>query len=324
VKVRILVLATIITILFLGGFFWWKQGTAAVNPSDKTLRIFVVRRGEGVREITRRLKRDGLIRDQIVFFLLIKKLGIDQNLQAGDFRLSPAMDATTIAKTLTLGSFDVWITILEGWRNEEIALKLASELSLPEAEFLKYAQEGYMFPDTYLIPKEATAAAVVKILRENFDKKFNQDLQKEAERKGLTPKEVLILASILEKEARGEEDRNIIAGILLKRFKNNWPLQADATLQYVLGYQPLEHSWWKKNLTEEDKKIKSPYNTYLNLGLPPTPISNPGLASIKAVINPEESDYWYYLHDPEGGVHFARTIKEHEENITKYLRNFAL
>jgi len=320
VKVRILVLATIITILFGGGVFWWKQGTAAVNPNNKTHKIFVIRRGESVREIARRLKRDGLIRNQIVFFLLIKKLGIDQNLQAGDFRLSPAMDATTIAKTLTLGSFDVWITILEGWRNEEIALKLASELSLPEAEFLKYAQEGYMFPDTYLIPKEATAPAIVKILRENFDKKFSQDLKKEAERKGLTPKEVVILASIIEKEARGEEDRDIIAGILLKRLKNNWPLQADATLQYILGYQAAEHSWWKKNLTEEDKKIKSPYNTYLNLGLPPAPISNPGLASIKAVIYPEESDYWYYLHDQEGKAHFAKTIEEHEENINKFLR----
>jgi UPF0755 protein len=215
---------------------------------------------------------------------------------------------------------DVWVTILEGWRNEEIALKFAQELSLPEAQFLQYAQEGYMFPDTYLIPKEATAAAIVRILKDNFDKKFSQDLEEEAVKNRLTREEVIILASIVEKEASGEEDRGIIAGILLKRLRKSWPLQADATIQYVLGYQPEERTWWKKNLTNADKKIASPYNTYQNPGLPPGPISNPGLASIKAVIFPQDSDFWYYLHDAEGRVHFAKTIEEHEENIAKYIR----
>lgn len=320
VKTRIIVLASL-TILFLGlGFFWWKISLTPVDPADKTPKIFVVKKGEGVREIARRLANEGLIRDQIVFFLLVKKMGIDQNLQAGDFRLNPAMDGRTIAQTLTRGMLDVWLTLLEGWRVEEIALKLAQELSLPEAQFLQYAQEGYMFPDTYLIPKEATASAIVGILKDNFSKKFTRDLKEEARKSGLTEKEVIILASIIEKEASGEEDRGIIAGILLKRLKKGWPLQADATLQYALGYQPEERTWWKKNLTEADKKVKSPYNTYLNPGLPPGPISNPGLASIKAVIFPVDSDFWYYLHDTEGRVHFAKTIEEHEENINKYLR----
>lgn len=319
-KIRIASLLGL-TVLFLGlGLLWWKESLSPVNPSDKTPKIFVIRRGEGVREIAWRLKKEGLTKNQVAFFLLVKKIGIDQNLQAGDFRLSPSMDAETIAQTLTRGMLDVWLTLLEGWRNEEIALKLAGELLLPESEFLKYAQEGYMFPDTYLIPKDATASAVVKILRDNFDKKLTSQLQEEALKKGLTKEEIVILASIVEKEASGEEDRGIIAGILLKRLKKGWPLQADATIQYALGYQPEERTWWKKNLTEADKKIKSAYNTYLNPGLPPEPICNPGLASIGAVIYPQETDYWYYLHDKEGKVHSAKTIEEHEENIGKYLR----
>ena len=319
-KIRLSVLALVIFLFLVLGFIWWQQGKASVNPFNKTPKIFVVGKGEGVRTIASRLKKDNLIKDQVVFFLLIKKMGIDQNLQAGDFRLNQAMDAQTIAQTLTKGMVDIWVTFLEGWRSEEIALKMASDLQLPESQFLKYSQEGYMFPDTYLIPKEATAAAIVQILKDNFRQKVTEDLQKEAIKNGLTLKETIILASIVEKEASGENDRNLIAGILLRRLKSGWPLQADATLQYALGYQPEEKTWWKKNLTDFDKKFKSPYNTYLNIGLPPEPICNPGLASIRAVIYPEKSDFWYYLHDPTGDVHFARTIEEHETNIDKYLR----
>lgn len=132
--------------------------------------------------------------------------------------------------------------------------------------------------------------------------------------------QVIILASIVEREGRSAEDRPIIAGILLKRLKADWPLQTDATLQYALGYQAREKSWWKKSLTLEDKNVRSAYNTYLNPGLPPGPISNPGIESIKAVIYPKESEYWYYLHDPAGSVHYATTIEEHNANVAQYLR----
>lgn len=320
IKIRILVLLGLLVLILGIGLLWWQTSLSPVNPSDNKPRIFVINKGEGVREIAARLKKDGLIRDQVAFFLLVKQMGIDQKLQAGDYRLTPSMDSQTLAQALTIGMLDVWVTILEGWRSEEIALKLAAQLSLPEGQFLKYAEEGYMFPDTYLIPKEATAPAIAKILKENFTNKFNSDLQKVVSEKGLMVDEVIILASIVEKEASGESDRNLIAGILLKRLKKDWPLQADATVQYALGYQPEERTWWRKELTDFDKKIKSPFNTYQNPGLPPKPISNPGLASIKAVIYPVESDYWYYLHDPQGQVHFAKTQEEHEDNIAKYLR----
>ncbi|KKU83389.1 MAG: Aminodeoxychorismate lyase [Microgenomates group bacterium GW2011_GWA2_47_8] len=280
---RFTLLLLVIGIGIGGGILWWQDAVAPVDTRDPSPRIFVVHRGEGVKSIAARLSQERFIRSSTGFFLLVKFMRIERDLEAGDFRLNSAMDARAIAKELTHGILDVWVTTLEGWRVEEIASKLAKDLNIPETEFLKYAREGYMFPDTY------------------FD-------------------EVIVLASIVEREGRTDEDRPVIAGILLKRLKADWPLQTDATLQYALGYQVYEKTWWKKVLTNDDKKIASPYNTYLHPNLPPKPIANPGLASIKAVIYPEDSNYWYYLHDPRGSAHYARTIEEHEQNIASYLR----
>src|SRR5581483_2493272 len=119
-------------------------------------------------------------------------------------------------------------------------------------------------------------------------------------------------ASIIERETKSEEERPIVAGILLKRINAGWPLQADATIQYALG------NWDPVNA--DDLKIQSPYNTYLNTGLPPTPICNPGLSSINAAKNPTQSNYWYYLHDKDGQIHYATTIDEQNANIAKYLQ----
>jgi UPF0755 protein len=112
----------------------------------------------------------------------------------------------------------------------------------------------------------------------------------------------------------------VIAGILLNRLRDDHPLQADATLQYILGYQTSEKTWWKKALYDEDKKLKSPFNTYTNLGLPPKPIANPGLAAIGAIAAPAQTDFYYYIHDKEGGVHYATTLVEHNANIRAYLQ----
>lgn len=314
---------TLLIIIFLGAtffFIWFKEAIRPPSPSSKETKIFVIRQGQDIREIARNLKKEGLIRDQLAFFILIKRLGIERNIQAGDFRLSAGWDAETVAKTLTHGTLDIWITIIEGWRVEEIALKLAQELALPEREFLKYAQEGFMFPDTYLLAKDASASTLVKILRENFDRRVDEEIRKKAKEKGLSLNQLITIASIVEREARLEEDRPIVAGILLKRLNNGWPLQADATVQYALGYDPGQKTWWKKQLTSQDLSIDSLYNTYKHSGLPPAPICNPGLAAIRAVIESTETDYWYYLSDKEGRTHYAKTIEEHEENITKYLR----
>lgn len=282
--------------------------------------MFVVERGEGVKNIAARLAGARLIRSSTGFYLLVKFMGIEHNLQAGDFRLNRSMDAKTVARELTHGMLDAWVTTLEGWRIEEVAAKLNKELDIPESEFIKVAREGYMFPDTYLVPRDATVGAVATLFRSTFDEKVDASLRNAAKKTGLSFSEVITLASVVEREGRSEEDRPVIAGILLKRLKADWPLQADATLQYALGYQTEEKSWWKKRLFDEDKKIDSAYNTYLHSGLPPGPIANPGLSSIRAVIYPKETDYWYYLHDSDGRAHYARTIEEHNQNSATYLR----
>lgn len=316
---RLSVFILLLLIFFGGSWFWWNDAISPANPKDKTSQIFVIKSGESARSIATRLKNAGLIRDQIGFFLLVK-LGKSANkLEVGDYRLNAAMSAVEIIDELSHGTLDVEIRTTEGWRLEEIALKLAKELSIPESEFLKNAREGYMFPDTYFIPKDATAGAVVKIFSDNFNKRVTPEIIEGIKKQKLTLDEGIILASIVEREGVSDTDRPIIAGILLKRLDNDWPLQADSTLQYALNYQAENQTWWKKVLTDADKKIKSPYNTYINTGLPPGPICNPGLSSIKAVANPVMTDYWYYLHGPDGQAHYAKTLEEHEANITKYL-----
>lgn len=317
---RLTILLLVLVVVAVGGGIWWKDAIVQPDPSDVSPVIFVVNKGESVRSITTRLAQQGLIRNRVAFYILVKTMGLETQLQAGDFRLNRAMNAQTVAGELTHGTLDVWVTTLEGWRAQEIATKIAKELDIPEGEFLKYAREGYLFPDTYLIPRDASAAAIIKLFEDTFNAKVTPKMRQDALKTGLSFSEVITLASIVEREGRTDEDRPVIAGILLQRLKAGWPLQADATLQYALGYQSLEKSWWKRELTVEDKQIKSSYNTYLHPGLPPGPIANPGLAAISAVIYPQETSYWYYLHDSAGGVHYATTIEEHEANIARYLQ----
>jgi len=317
--IRIVVFITLLLGLVGGGVIWWLDAASAVNPEDTENRVFVVSKGEDIRSLANRLKAEGLIKNQITFFLYVKFAQMDQSIQAGDFRLTPAMDMYATAQALTHGSLDVWITLLEGWRIEEIAMKLSQELAIPEAEFLKVAREGYMFPDTYLLPREASASAAVDIFEKNFSDRVTAEIRQGIENQDLTFAEGVILASIVEREGKTESDRPVIAGILLNRLREGMPLQTDATLQYAFGYQSTEKSWWKKTLFNEDKEVNSPYNTYTHTGLPPAPISNPGLAALSAVASPTATDYLYYLHDESGVAHYAETLDEHNANVNKYL-----
>ncbi len=318
-KKNLLALVLFLTMAF-GVFLYYKEGTLPVNNKNKTTKIFVIQRGETVTEIAKNLEKEELIRNKIVFYLVVKQLGIESKIQAGDYRLSPVMNVYEIAKTLTKGTLDIWITIVEGLRKEEIAQIFSRELNIPESEFLKYAQEGYLFPDTYLIPREASIGAVISILTKNFNKKYSQDLRNKAIGKGLTEKEVITLASLIEREAKFAEDRPKVAGVLLNRLELEMKLDIDATVQYVLGYQSEEKTWWKKSLTFEDLGVDSLYNTYKNKDLPPGPIANPGLAAIEAILTPTQTDYLYYLSDKDGKMHYAETFEGHNENIRKYLR----
>lgn len=295
---------------------WWQSGLSAVNASDKTQRIFVIEKGAGVREIANKLKREGFIKDPVVFFLFVKKQGLDGKIQAGDFRLSPSQKAGEIAENLTHGTLDVWVTIVEGQRAEEIADTLEKKMPTYQHAWrgLLVKNEGYLFPDTYLFPKDADIDLIIRIMKDNFEKKFIS-LQNNSK---LSKQEIVTIASLVEREARFAKDRFLVASVILNRYNIGMKLDIDATLQYALGYQRDEKTWWKRGLTNEDKTITSLYNTYIQQGLPPTPICNPGLAALHAVVNPTKTDYLYYISDKKGNNHYAETFEEHTDNINKF------
>lgn len=192
------------------------------------------------------------------------------------------------------------------------------QLFVDEFLSLTEGKEGMLFPDTYLFPKEASASSIVKKLLSNFDAK-TQGLSSAT---NLNPNQVLTLASLIERETKKGSEREIVAGILLKRMEAGWPLQVDAAVQYAVadkksGGKSLDN-WWPI-LTRDDLGIDSPYNTYRFQGLPPAPIANPGLTAIKAAYSPQDSEYWYYIHDNSGVIHYGRTLEEHNQNIAKYL-----
>ncbi len=292
-----------------------------VNKNDKTPVIFVVNQGEGINSIAQRLEAQKLIRNRFVFIFEVRRLGLGPKIQAGDFRLYKSASPAQIAQELTSGTLDVWVTIIEGLRADEIAEILKDKLPTYENSWVLQLRknEGYLFPDTYLIPKDADINLVLNIFKQNFDKKITS-LTIDTAKNGLSFKDSIILASIVEREARSYEVKEQVAGILLKRLNIGMKLDTDATVQYALGFQPEQKSWWKKGLTFADLEIRSPYNTYRNAGLPPTPISSPGISSIQAVFNANpQTPYLYYLHDNLGNSYYAKTLEEHNSNKTKYL-----
>lgn len=315
-KLKILLLLFIL--ISISFYLFYSEGSLAVNKKSNAEKIFVIKQGEALNSIVNNLANEGLIRNKIVFYLVVKKLGIERKIQAGEFRLSPNMRAEEVASNLTHGTLDIQITLIEGMRKEEMAQVISKALNIPEIEIIRSTKEGYIFPDTYMFPKNATMDAVLSIIKNN--NKFVNVIKTINKKSQLTEREVLILASLVEREARQPATREKIASIILKRYLADWPLDLDASLQYILGYQPLEKSWWKNSLTDEDKKIDSPYNTYKNKGLPPDPICSPSLSSIEAVLKANQNTpYWYYLTDKNGVMHYAVTLEEHEANIQKYL-----
>ena len=225
------------------------------------------------------------------------------------------MTTAEIAQNLTHGTLDIWIKIPEGKRAEEIAEILEKELETysPSWRATLISNEGYLFPDTYLVPKNADINSIISIMKNNFNAKIKSvNLSQNDSRL----KEVIIIASLIEREAITDNEKPIIASVIDNRLKAGMSLDIDATLQYIKG-QDVTGEWWSIP-TIEDKKIISEFNTYRNAGLPPFPISNPGIEAIKAALNPQDSDYYYYIHDAEGNVHFAKTLAEHNANIKKY------
>ncbi len=314
---------------------------------------FVVEPGTPARAIGQQLLEEGLITDDLLFEAYVRVNGLASGLEAGTFILNPSMTIVEIVEILQHAeASSVTITIPEGWRAEQVADYLAEAEIFGETDgaevyrtqvltgdltgldasrypFLEQrpagsSLEGYLFPDTYEIP--TVGAIPTDVLSRQLDN-FAQrvvPLYESAVASGTTSLDlhtVLIVASIVEREAVIPEERPDIAGVYLNRLAQGIRLEADPTVQYAMGYQEATGQWWKTPVfLEEYSSVISPYNTYLNDGLPPGPIASPGLSSIQAVLDPGDHDYIYFVATPDGTGHhiFATTFEEHAENVRKY------
>jgi len=289
---------------------------------------FVIQPGQSLDQITNNLKKQNIVRSASTTKLLILAKGISKDIQAGYFYLSPANNLSKIVSSLTeASSKQVWVTIPEGLRREEVALIIESSFnsSVPNPnfstqEFILATEglEGHLFPETYAFDPNSSTKDIVKKLTNQFDQVI-EDLSIPM----IDLDSILILASLLEREARDSDEMLEIAGILKKRLEANWPLQIDATVQFVLATQTcskLDCDYWSKNLSRDDINISSPYNTYKKTGLPFGPIASPGKEAIKASFQATSSGYWFYLHDEKGHIHYSKTIEEHNQNICTYLK----
>jgi UPF0755 protein len=287
---------------------------------EAEMETFVVALGQPLAQTIQKLKSEGFIKSRLGFLIAFR----ESNIAPGGYKISKAMNVWKIARALSAEPYMKWVVIPEGLRKEQIAAILAQELGWNEEVQKEWVQkhtarkpeekEGVYFPNTYLIPKDEEPAKVAERLRAKFNEAFAPYLA-EATKQNIKWTTLLKLASLVQKEA-GKNDMPLIAGILWNRLLKGMKLEVDATLQYIKG---TKNDWWPK-IMPEDKKINSPYNTYLYKGLPPTPIANPGLEAIKAALFPEKTDCLFYIHDNGGEIHCAKTYAEHLKNIETYLK----
>lgn len=299
--------------IFIAGMGYWRF-LSPVEFSKSAPQLFQIDSGLSLAEIGRHLEKQRLIRSDTAFVLYAKIRGIDTAARQGRYRLSPDMDIKTILEILTdpqRGT--VSVTIPEGFTITAADRRLGDMGLILPGEFSSAASgmEGFLFPDTYAVfSRNFDPQDLIEKMRGNFLKKITPELLKEIEKRKRTLPQVITMASILEKEVRTEKDYAVVAGILWKRLDHDWPLQADATLLYGKS---------TRTIGKDDLEADSPYNTRKFKGLPPTPIGNPGLATIRAAVFPQDLPYWFYLTDKNGDMHYAVTNEEHNENRRKYL-----
>ncbi len=322
-KKRFILFCFLAILLILGsvggltGYFLIKHQLFTPLDARGIEQSFDIERGEGVREIAANLEEYGLIRNGTCFEYYVWYKGWNAQLKAGQYFLSAALTIPQIAEKIVKGealSQDIKITIPEGFTLKQIDARLAQAGLIEAGQLIEQSHlEGYLFPDTYRFDKDNTLDEIVDKMRANFDYKLDQNLRDAIEEQGKTIEEIVIMASLLEKEVSSEADRQIVSGIFWRRLANNYPLESCATIAYILGVDK-----WRYSIA--DTKVDSPYNTYQNIGLPPGPICNPGLSAIRAAINPQPNDYNFFLSKPDGETVFSKTLEEHNQNKAKYLQ----
>lgn len=277
-------------------------------------KIITIEKGATLKQIAANFKQENLIRFPILFDVLIRWTGHETDIKAGKYVFNRPFSIIGLALRLINGDYGipaVKITIPEGSTIRDIN-KIFLNAGFENFEIKNKELEGYLFPDTYFFLMNNDSEEIITKMKENLETKTAK-LENEIKAQNRTFRQILTMASLLEKEAPKTEDRKIISGILWKRLDKKMPLQVDATLDYALGKNTFE-------LTADDLKTDGPYNTYTRIGLPPTPICNPGLDAILAAIHPEESPYWYYLSDKDGNIYYSKTFEEHITKKQKYLK----
>lgn len=319
-------IAVVAAVLLGAGLFLAFGTSHTIERSDRDAGeniYMVVKPGTTASEISDRLTHLGVIDSRLRFWWLMKLQGDAGKFKTGTYAFTLHMDEQAVLDKLVAGDTTVVkFTIPEGFGIKEIAKRLADEGLVDEQEFLaeakdfapydymkkrpnvRYAAEGYLFPDTYVIHSDVSAEGIMKMMAEDFDTRLTPALRQQAAAKGLSIHDLITLASLVEKEARYDEDRPIIAQVFFKRLQMGMPLQSDTTLQYLMAGP-------KEDVSIADTKIDSPYNTYQHEGLPPGPIASPGMKSILAVLNPANTDYLYFVADRQGHNHYSQTYDEH-------------
>lgn len=319
--------------LFIFLIFVWQEIFLPKNVDFSERKIFSIEKGESFFRIAQNLEKENLIKSQFYFEIYLISKNQFRKLQTGEYLLSPSMTIPEIAQKIVSGDvIKEKITIIEGWNLRDIGwyfenrgmfqtedlFEIAKKDFSEDLDFLKDKPknldlEGYLFPDTYEIKRGGSLEEIVREMLQNFNRKLKPELREEISRREKNIFEIVTIASMSEKEVKDSEDKKLVSGILWKRLENGIPLQVDATISYITGKKTVK-------IPLEDFQIDSPYNTYKYKGLPLGPICNPGLNSIKAAIEPEYSDYWYYLSTPEGKTIFSKTLKEHNIAKAKYLK----
>lgn len=286
-------------------------------PSDFPLgEVITIQTGASLQSIANDLRDSHVIKSPFFFRLAVTIQGGEKNLIAGDYLLDKKEGPVDLADRITQGKFHLYTfkaTIPEGWSSKQIADYMKSNLvGFNKTKFLSLTKEkeGYLFPDTYFVSPTIKPEALIDLMSKNFDEKIKTVTALATSTHTL--KEVIIMASILEEEARTTESRRIVAGILWKRLSLGMPLQVDSTFLYINGKTTYD-------LTADDLKINSPYNTYKYKGLPPGPISNPGLDAINAALSPIQTKYLYFLSSKSGDMYYATTFEQHKRNKELYL-----
>ncbi len=298
-------------------------------------KIFEIEKGQSIEEIAGNLKKESLIRGDFWFKAYLWLSGKQDRIQAGLYLINSGLNISQIADVFFYGKTktdEAWVTIPEGFTLKQIQARIeAAGLDVSGFEQAKIGDfekkynffegvpqesslQGFLFPDTYKFKKDLASGEILTKMLNNFDEKLTEKMRQDIKAQNLSVFEIIIMASLLEKEVKTSSDRKIASGIFWKRLADGYPLESDATLSYIFEDKKDRHS-------AEETKTNSPYNTYRYAGLPPGPICNPGFEAIEAAIYPQESDYYFFLTKPEGGeAVFARTLQEHNANKAKYLK----